>query len=99
MLQQKVNSILTEINFFIYENVILPKGSTLVVLRNIHKDDGTTKYGDEVNNKRQSDQGSPVQTKDLGGFHLNDRSDQLGNQQSPIRNKDPQGSLQTTTSD
>jgi hypothetical protein len=52
-----VNSILAEINFFIYENVILPKGSTLVVLRYIHEDDGTTKNGDEVNNKKKSDQG------------------------------------------
>jgi hypothetical protein len=64
MLQQQVNSILAEINFFIYENVILPKSSTWVILRYIHKDDGTTKYGDEVYNKKQLDQGSPVQTKD-----------------------------------
>jgi hypothetical protein len=55
-----VNSLLAEINFFMYENVILPKSSILVVLRYIHEDDGTTKYGDEVNNKKQTDQGSPV---------------------------------------
>jgi hypothetical protein len=51
-LQQEVNSLLAEINFFMYENVILPKSSTLVVLRYIHEDDDTTKYGDEVNNKK-----------------------------------------------
>jgi hypothetical protein len=51
-----------------YENVILPKSCTLVVLRYIHEDGNTTNYGDEVNNKKQTDQGSPVRSKDSGGF-------------------------------
>jgi hypothetical protein len=97
--QQEVNYLLDEINFKIYENVILPKCSTLIVLRYIHEDDGTTKYGDEVNNKKQSDQGSPIRTKDSRGFRSDDRSDQLENQESPIQNKDPGGSLQTTILD
>jgi hypothetical protein len=37
-LQQEVNSLLAEINFNISENVILPKCSTLVVLRYICSD-------------------------------------------------------------
>jgi hypothetical protein len=72
--QQEVNSLLAEINFKIYENVILPKSSTLVVLMYIHEDDDTTKYRDKVNNKKLSDQGSPVRTKDSGGFHSDDWS-------------------------
>jgi hypothetical protein len=55
-LQQKVNSFLAEINSKIYENVILSKGCTLVDLRNIHEEDGTTKHGEEVNNRKTSDQ-------------------------------------------
>jgi hypothetical protein len=54
-LQQEVNSFIAKINFKIYENVILPKSCTLVVLRNIHEEDGTNKHGEEVNNKKQSD--------------------------------------------
>jgi hypothetical protein len=77
-LQQKVNSFLTKINSKIYENIILPKCYTLVVLWNIHEEDGTTKYGEEVNNKKQSDQESPAQTKDPGGFCSNDCSNNLG---------------------
>jgi hypothetical protein len=84
MLRQKLKSIPVEINFFIYENVILPKGSTLLLLKYIHEDDGITKYGDEVNNKKQSDQGSLVGIKHSGGFRLDDRPDQLRNQESPI---------------
>jgi hypothetical protein len=45
-LQQEVNSFLVKINFKIYENVILPESCTLVVLRNIHEEDGTNKYGE-----------------------------------------------------
>jgi hypothetical protein len=90
-LLQKVNSFLAEINSKIYENVILPKCCTLVVLRNIHEEDGTPKYGEEVNNKKQSDQESPAQTKDLGEFHSDNCSDKPGNQESSIRNEDPRG--------
>jgi hypothetical protein len=83
-----VNSFLTEINSNIYKNVILPKCCTLVNLRNIHEEDGTTKHGEEVNNMKQSDQESPAQTKDPGGFRSEDYSDKLGNQESSLQNKD-----------
>jgi hypothetical protein len=94
-LQREVHALLCEIHFKVDENFILPKCSTLVVLRHIHEDDETTKYGDEVNNKKQSDQGSSVRTKDSGGFRSDIRTDQLENQESPIQNMDPGGSLQT----
>jgi hypothetical protein len=90
-LQQKVNSFLVEINSKIYENVILPKCCTLVVLRNIREEDGTTKQGEEVNCKKQSDQESPAQTKDPGVFHSDDCSDKPGNQESSVRNEDSGG--------
>jgi hypothetical protein len=86
-----VNSFLAKINFKIYENVILPKSCTLVVLRNIHEEDGTNKHGEEVNNKKQSDQESPAQTKDPGEFCSDDCSDKPGNEESPIQNEDPVG--------
>jgi hypothetical protein len=38
-----VNSFLAKINFKIYENGILTKSCTLLILRNIHEEDGTTK--------------------------------------------------------
>jgi hypothetical protein len=71
-LQHEVQAFLDGINFKIYENIILPKCSTLVVLRYIHKEDDTTKHGEEVNNKKQSDQWSPVPIKDPGGFRSDD---------------------------
>jgi hypothetical protein len=98
-LQQEVNSLLNKINFFMYENVILPKSSTLVVLRYIHEDGNATKYGHQVNNKKQTDQGTPVRTKVSEGFRLDDRSNNLENQGSPNLNEDPGDSLRTTTSD
>jgi hypothetical protein len=67
-----VNSFLAEINSKIYENVILPKSCTLVVFRNMHEEDGTTKQGEEVNNKKRSDQQSPTQAKDPGEFRSDD---------------------------
>ena len=39
LLQKEVNSLLAEINFDIFENVILPKCSTLVVLRYTNKEE------------------------------------------------------------
>jgi hypothetical protein len=98
-LQQEVNSFRAKINFKIYENVILPKSCTLVVLRNIHEEDGTTKHGEEVNNKIQSNQESPAQTKDTGESHSYDCSDKPRNQESPIRNKDPKGFYSDDCSD
>jgi hypothetical protein len=64
-----------------------------------HEEDSTTKYGQEVNNKSQLDQRSPAQTKNSGGFHLDDYLDHLENQESLVRNKDPGCSLRTSTSD
>jgi hypothetical protein len=57
--QQKVNSILTEINFNISENVVLPKCSTLVVLRYICERDGAAIHGKEAKKKNQVDQFEP----------------------------------------
>jgi len=42
LLQKEVNSLLAEINFDMFENVILPKRSTLVVLRNTNKEEDVT---------------------------------------------------------
>jgi hypothetical protein len=98
-LQQEVNSSLANTNFKIYENVILTKSCTFVVLRNIHEEDGTTKHGEEINNKDQSDQESPAQTKDPGEFRSDDYSDKPGNQESPIQNKDPGGFRSENSSD
>jgi hypothetical protein len=58
-LQQKVNSILAEINFNISENVILPKCSTLVVLRYICERGGASIHGEEAKKKNQMDQFEP----------------------------------------
>jgi len=41
-LQEQVNSFLTDCNFHTFENVILSKYSTLVVLRNIFKEEEET---------------------------------------------------------
>ena len=42
LLQKEVNSLLAEINFDIFENVILPKHSILVVLRHTNKEEDVT---------------------------------------------------------
>ena len=42
LLQKEVNSLLAEINFDIFENVILPKCSTLIVLRHTNKEEDVT---------------------------------------------------------
>jgi hypothetical protein len=51
-----VNSLLAEINFNISENVILPKCSTLVVLRYICERGGAAINGEEAKNKKRVDQ-------------------------------------------
>jgi hypothetical protein len=63
----------------------------------MHKEDSIIKHGEEVNNKKQSDQESLAQTKDPGGFFLDECSDNLGNQESLVQNKDPRSSLRTST--
>jgi hypothetical protein len=55
-LQQKVNSILAEINLNISENVVLPKCSTLVVLSYICERGGAAIHGVEEKKKKQVDQ-------------------------------------------
>jgi hypothetical protein len=54
--QQEVNSLLAEINFNISENVILPKCSTLVVLRYICERCGAAIHEEEAKKKKQVDQ-------------------------------------------
>jgi hypothetical protein len=59
-LKQNVNSILAEINFNTSENVILPKCSSLFVLRYIRERGGSTIQREEAKKKNQvvsSDQG------------------------------------------
>jgi hypothetical protein len=58
-LQQKVNFLLAEINFNIFENVILPKCSTLVVLRYICERGGAAIHVEETKKKKQVDQFGP----------------------------------------
>jgi hypothetical protein len=55
-LHQEVNSLLAEINFNISENVILPKCSTLVVLRYICERGGAAIHREEAKKKKQVDQ-------------------------------------------
>jgi hypothetical protein len=55
-LQQEVNSLLSEINFNISENFILPKCSTLVVLRYICERGGAAIHGEVAKKKKQVDQ-------------------------------------------
>jgi hypothetical protein len=54
-----VNSLLAEINFNISENVILPKCSTLVVLRYICDRGGVAIHEEEAKKKKQVDQFGP----------------------------------------
>ena len=39
LLQKEVNSFLSKTNFNIFEDVVLPKCSTLILLRHVHKED------------------------------------------------------------
>jgi hypothetical protein len=75
-LQQKVNSILAEINFNISENVILPKCSTLVVLRYICERGGAAIHGEEAKKKNQVDQFEPRVNQQVRFGQV--RTDQLG---------------------
>jgi hypothetical protein len=51
-----VNSIIAEINSNIFENVILPKCSTLVVLKYICERGGAAIQGEEAKKNKQVDQ-------------------------------------------
>jgi hypothetical protein len=55
-LHQEVNSLLVGINFNIFENVILLKCSTLVVLRYICARGGAAIHEEEAKRKKQLDQ-------------------------------------------
>ena len=59
LLQKEVNSLLAEINFDIFENVILPKCSTLVVLRHTNKEEDVTLHC--TSTKKTDHQFGPVQ--------------------------------------
>ena len=48
-LQEQVNSFLTDFNSNTSENVILPKYSILVVLRNIHEEEEELDHNDRTN--------------------------------------------------
>jgi hypothetical protein len=92
-LKQKVNSILAEINFNISENVILPKCSSLFVLRYICERGGATIQGEEAKKKNQVDQFGPRMNQQVQFRQV--RTDQIG--QSVRTSSDR--SIQTVSSD
>ena len=61
-----MNSLLSETKFNIFENVILPKCSTLILLRHIHKEDWNAKKSDNQFTSTSSDQSEPDQTNQIG---------------------------------
>jgi hypothetical protein len=71
-----VNSLLAEINFNISENVILPKCSTLVVLRYICERGGATIHREEAMKKNQVDQFGPRMNQQVQFGQV--RTDQFG---------------------
>jgi hypothetical protein len=75
-LQQEVNSLLAEINFNISENVILPKYSTLVVLRYICERGGAAIHREEAKKKNQVDQFGPRMNQQVQFGQV--RTDQFG---------------------
>ena len=56
ILQKEVNSLLSKTNFNIFENVTLPKCSTLILLRHVHKEDWNTKQSDNQFTSTSSEQ-------------------------------------------
>jgi hypothetical protein len=75
-LEQEVNCLLAEINFNISENVILPKCSTLVVLRYIFERGGIAIHGEEAKKKNQVDQFKPSMNQQVQFRQV--RTDQFG---------------------
>jgi len=63
LLQNEVNSLLAEINFDVFENVILPKCSTLVVLRYTNKEEDDTLHRTSTEKNRPSDLISTVKNR------------------------------------
>ena len=60
ILQKEVNSLLSETNFNIHENVILPKCSTLILVRHVHKEDWNAKKSENQFTSTSLDQSEPV---------------------------------------
>src|SRR6185312_3820276 len=56
LLQKEVNSLLSETNFNIFKDVILPKCSTLILLRHVHKEDWNIKQSGNQFTSTSSDQ-------------------------------------------
>ena len=79
ILRKEVNSLLSEINFNIFENVILPKCSTLILLRHVHKEDWNTKKSDNQFTSTSLDQSEPVR---IARSDQPDRTSQFG---PPVR--------------
>jgi hypothetical protein len=64
-LQQQVTSLLAEINFNIFENFILPKCSTLVVLRFTHEEKNITLHGDDLERSDQPTSEGELQSSEI----------------------------------
>ena len=58
-----MNSLLAEINFDIFENVILPKCSTLVVLRHTNKEEDVTLHWTSTEKNGPPDRTSTVKNR------------------------------------
>ena len=63
LLKKEVNSLLAEVNFNIFENVIPPKCSTLVVLRHINKEVEVTLHRTNAVKNGPSDRTSTVKNR------------------------------------
>ena len=60
LLQNEVNSPLAKINFNVHENIVLPKCSTLIVLRYTHKEEDATLHEGELQKSDNEDRTSTV---------------------------------------
>jgi hypothetical protein len=63
LLQKEVNSLLAEINFDIFENVILPKCCTLIVLRHTNKEEDVTLHRTSTEKNGPPDRTSTVKNR------------------------------------
>ena len=77
--KKEVNSLLSETNFNIFEDIILPKYSTLILLRHVHKEDWNTKKSDNQFTSTSLDQSEPVR---IARSDQPDRTSQFG---PPVR--------------
>ena len=74
-----MNSLLSETNFNIFENVILPKCSTLIILRHVHKEYWNIKQSGNQLTSTSSDRSEPVR---IAWSEQPDRTSQFG---PPVR--------------